>query len=294
MKYIKAKTIIAHNKYSDAWFGTKYNMNIYRGCSHGCIYCDSRSACYQIEDFDRIAAKKDALYIIEKELKSKRKRGIVGTGAMSDPYNPFENKYRLTRGALELINRYQFGINITTKSDLITRDIDILKEINIHSPVCIGITITASADALSAKIEPQAPASSKRFAAIDKLADNGIYTGILMMPILPFISDNEENIVSIIKLAAEAGAKFIYPSLGVTLRLGQREYFYKNLDRLYPGLKEKYDRTFGDTYQCTSYNHKKLWESFSKACEEYNIAYRMRDIIKGAENDVHMKQISLF
>lgn len=294
MKYIDAKSIITHNKYPDSWFGNKYNMNIYRGCNHKCIYCDSRSDCYQIKNFDDIAAKKDALVIIEKELKSKRNTGVVGTGAMSDPYNPLEKKYMFTRGALELINRYGFGINITTKSDLITRDIDIISKINIHSPVCIGITVTAARDTLSMKIEPASPVSSRRFTAIEELSKNGIYTGILMMPILPFISDNEENIVSIIKMAAKKGAKFIYPSFGVTLRSGQREYFYHKLERLYPGLKEKYQRTFGDDYQCSSPNHKKLWKLFKKTCGDYNIDYRMRDIIQEAKSNVQVKQISWF
>lgn len=294
MKYIDAKTIISHNKYPDSWFGNKYNMNIYRGCNHRCIYCDSRSDCYQIKNFDEITAKKDALKIIEKELKSKRKTGIVGTGAMSDPYNLLEREHMLTRGALELINRYGFGVNITTKSDLISRDIDILKKINIHSPVCIGITITTATDELSMKIEPSAPISSKRFAAIEELSKSGIYTGILMMPILPFISDNEDNIISIIEMAAKTGAKFIYPSFGVTLRSGQREYFYHKLERIYPGMKEKYQETFGNAYQCSSPNYKNLRRLFKKVCEDHNIVYRMRDIIEGAKNSVQMKQLSLF
>lgn len=294
MKYINAKTIITHNKYPNAWFGNKYNMNIYRGCSHGCIYCDSRSDCYQIENFDEIVAKKDALYIIDKELKSKRKTGIVGTGAMSDPYNPMEKEYKLTRGALELINTYGFGINITTKSDLITRDIDILKDINKHSPVCIGVTITATVDSLSMKIEPSAPVSSKRFAVIDELSKNGIYAGILMMPILPFISDDEENIISIVKIGAECGAKFIYPWFGMTLRSGQREYFYNKLDKIYPGVNGKYQKIFAYTYECLCPNHKNLWDLFKKECNKYDIVYKMSDVIQGAKDNVHTKQLSMF
>lgn len=294
MKYINAKTIITSNKNPDFWFGNKYNMNIYRGCNHGCIYCDSRSDCYGIKDFGDIAIKKNALFIIEKELKSKRKTGIVGTGAMSDPYNPLENKYRLTRGALELINSNGFGINITTKSDIIKRDIDIFKKINIHSPVCIGITITAAKDSLSSKIEPYAPITSKRFDAIEKLSKNGIYTGILMMPILPFISDNEENIISIIETGAKCGVEYIYPWFGVTLRLGQRKYFYHKLEKLYPGIKEKYMRSFRNNYQCLSPNNKKLWEIFREKCEKYDIDYKMSDIIVGAENSIQEKQISFF
>jgi DNA repair photolyase len=294
MKYIDAKTIITHNKYPNAWFGNKYNMNIYRGCSHGCIYCDSRSDCYQIENFDEIVAKKDALIIIEKELRSKRNTGIVGTGSMSDPYNPLEKKYNLTRGALELVNSCGFGIGITTKSDIIIRDIDILKDINKHSPVCIGITITAGEDYLSQNIEPLAPSSSRRFDALAKLSKNGIYTGILMMPILPFISDNEENIISIVKKGADYGIKYIYPAFGVTLRSGNREYFYHKLNQTYPGVSERYKMSFGYSYECLSPNYKELWKIFKKECDKYNIVYKMSDIIKGAEKSSQTKQLSMF
>ncbi|WP_353092820.1 radical SAM protein [Tissierella praeacuta] len=294
MKYIDAKIIITHNKHPNVWFGNKYNMNIYRGCSHSCIYCDSRSNCYQIEDFDEIAAKKDALKIIERELKSKRNTGSICTGAMSDPYNPLEKRLFLTRGALELVNSYGFGINIITKSDIIIRDIDILKDINRHSPVCIGITITAAKDSLSQNIEPLSPSSSRRFNAIAELSRNGIYAGILMMPILPFISDNTENIISIIKKGTECGAKYIYPYFGVTLRSGNREYFYHKLDEIYPGISEKYKIHFGYSYECLSPNYRELWRNFKKECNKYNIVYKMSDIIKGVEKSVQIKQLSIF
>ncbi|MBU5439021.1 radical SAM protein [Tissierella sp. MSJ-40] len=294
MKYIAAKNIIIPKKDPSRWFGINYNMNIYRGCSHNCIYCDSRSECYQINNFNEIVAKEDALLIIERELKSKRKTGIVGTGAMSDPYNPMERKHRLTKGALELINKYGFGINIITKSDLIVRDIDLLRKINIHSPVCIGITITAANDELSSKIEPDSPRSSERFLAIKELSDHRIYTGVLMMPILPFISDSEENIISIVRKGVECGAKFIYPWFGVTLRLGQREYFYNELDKEFPGIKERYKKSYGNSYECLSHNHKKLWELFIRECNNYRIDYKMSDIIKNYKQNVQIKQMSLF
>lgn len=294
MKYISAKTIISHVKKPDMWFGNQFNMNIYRGCSHGCIYCDSRSDCYRVENFGEVAAKENALAIIERELKGKRKKGVVGTGAMSDPYNPMEKEHRLTRGAMELIHKYGFGIHIVTKSDLVVRDIDLLNAISSHSPAAVGITITAAEDSLSGKIEPGAPASSERFSAIKKLTDSNIYAGILMMPILPFILDSEENILAIVEKAAEAGAKYICPAFGMTLRQGQREYFYRALDRLYPGLKGKYTAIFGDSYQCSSPGHKKLWEFFRRGCERHGIVYKMPDIIKGIRGSVRMDQISLF
>ena len=212
MDYIVAKSIISGYRESNNWFGINYNMNIYKGCNHGCIYCDSRSKCYGINNFESVRAKENSLEIIRRELKSKRKKGVVGTGAMSDPYNPFEKRLSLTRSALEIIDNTGFGVAIATKSDLIIRDIDILTRIKKHSPVLCKITITTAEDDLCRKIEPSVIVTSKRFDAVKKLSENGIYTGILLMPILPFINDTEENIINIIRLAKESGAKFIYPN----------------------------------------------------------------------------------
>ncbi len=295
MKFIPAKTIISGYAPDNPWFGNNYNMNIYKGCCHGCIYCDSRSECYKVENFDEVRAKENALVIIERELKSKRKKGVIGTGAMSDPYNPFEKKYMLTGGALELINRYKFGVSIATKSDLIIRDIPVLKKIAAHSPVLVKITITAADDMLCNKIEPNAPPSSARFAAIKELSQEGIYSGILLMPVLPFLEDNEENITAITRLAYESGAKFIYPAFGVTLRQNQRDWYFKKLDEFFPSVKEKYIRQFGDAYECRSPKAKELWNLFKYQCDKNNILYRMEDIIKSYKHGYYdNKQISLF
>ncbi len=293
MEYIPAKTIVTQVK-NHSWFGTDYNMNIYRGCSHGCIYCDSRSLCYRIENFDQIRAKHDALRIIRDDLLKKRKRGVVGTGSMSDPYNPFEKELKLTRNSLELLNAYRFGVAIATKSTLITRDIDILKDIQKHSPVLAKITITAADDNLGKTIEPGAPLSSERFNAVKTLSLNGIYAGILMMPILPFIEDTEENILNIVRLAKENEARFIYPSIGMTLRAGNREYFYEMLDRFFPGVKEKYIKRFDQRYSCSSPKAKKLFHLFTDECDKLNIRYKMKDIIADYKRSYWIKQLDLF
>jgi DNA repair photolyase len=294
MEFIPAKTIISGYRANSTWFGNNYNMNIYKGCSHGCIYCDSRSECYQVENFDEVRAKENALVLIEQELKSKRRRGIIGTGAMSDPYNPFEKEFKLTRGALELIDRYGFGISIATKSDLISRDIDILKAISAHSPVIVKMTITTADDKLCKKIEPNVAASSKRFAAIKKLSGEGIFVGILLMPLLPYIEDTEENISSIIKLAHESGAKFIFPAFGVTLRQNQRAWYYGKLDEHFPSLKEKYIKNYGSAYECHSSKAKELWALFQVECDRRGILYKMDDIIKGSKQGYGDAQISMF
>ncbi|QQO09526.1 SPL family radical SAM protein [Breznakiella homolactica] len=294
MEYIPAKTIVTRTKSPGVWFGIEYNMNIYRGCSHGCIYCDSRSLCYGIENFDTVRAKQDALRIIRNDLAAKRKTGVVGTGAMSDPYNPFERELKLTRNALELINAYRFGAAIATKSPLVARDTDILKDIAEHSPVMVKMTVTAADDGLCRKIEPRVAPSSERFAAVKALTDAGVCAGILMMPILPFIEDTEDNILSIVRQAAESGARFIYPAIGMTLRAGNREYFYEQLDREFPGIREKYIRSYGDRYSCTSTKVRSLWKLFTAECQRFGIRYEMRDIIIDYKRGYTSKQLSLF
>jgi DNA repair photolyase len=294
MRFVLAKTIISGYAENNFWFGNNYNMNIYKGCCHGCIYCDSRSDCYQVENFDEVRTKENALAIIQRELKSKRRTGVIGTGAMSDPYNPFEKELKLTRGALELINRHRFGISITTKSNLVLRDIDILKAISQHSPVLINVTITAAEDKLSKKIEQNVAVSSERFATIKKLSQEGIFTGILLMPVLPFIEDTTENITSIIKQAHNSGAKFIYAGFGVTLRQNQRDWYYRKLDENFPGLKQKYVKQFGNAYSCTSPNSKELLKLFKKECDSLGIIYKMEEIIKAYKQGYVKNQLSMF
>lgn len=297
MQYIKVKTIVSQAKNNDNWFGINYNMNIYQGCCHGCIYCDSRSNCYQIIDFDRVRAKENSTEIIKNELRSKRNKGVIGTGAMSDPYNPFERKLMLTRKALEEIDSNRFGVAIATKSDLVVRDIDILKRIQSHSPTLIKMTITTYDDNLCKKIEPSVCESSRRFEAIRKLSDNGIYVGVLLMPILPFINDSEENIKNIIKKAYESNVKFVFSyGLGVTLRQNQRQYYFDQLNKLFPGnnLPQRYINTYKESYINPASNNKKLWRVFKEECEKYNLLYKMEDIIKDYKTNYEKTQISWF
>lgn len=295
MEYVPAKTIVTKTKGSD-WFGIDYNMNIYRGCCHGCIYCDSRSDCYRIDNFDTVRAKEDALRIIRDDLRRKVKKGVVGTGAMSDPYNPFEKEFMFTRHALELIDAYGFGAAIATKSVLLERDIDILLGIKEHSPVICKITVTTSDDNLAKKIEPNVSSPSSRLGLIEALRKKGIFTGILMMPVLPFLEDSEENILSIVKAAHETGANFIYPSFGVTLRNNQREWYFDKLKELFPeqDLKTEYIRRYGNSYGCSSPRAKSLWNLFSKECQRYGILYQMPDIIHSYKKDYQITQLSLF
>ncbi len=270
-------------------------MNLYRGCSHGCIYCDSRSDCYHIEKFDIVKGKEDMLHILENELSKKRVKGVVGIGAMSDTYNPMEIKYQQTRGALQLISKYGFGVSIDTKSDLILRDIDLLKEINSKKNVIIKFTITTPDDNLSKIIEQNVCVSSKRLEAIKKLSGNGIFAGIMMNPVIPFITDKEEDIKKLVKLANEYGAKFIHTYMGMTLRENQRVYYFEKLDEKFPRLKEKYIKNYGDKYNCLAPNYKHLYKVFTDECDKYGILYKMNDIIKAYKKEnTNDEQISLF
>ena len=295
MEFVKAKTILSKVKYGADWYGIDYNVNLYRGCSHGCIYCDSRSNCYHIDNFDVPKGKENALAILENELSKKKEKGVVGIGSMSDTYNPFEKQYELTRGALKLLSKYNFGVSIDTKSDLILRDIDILKEINSKNNVIIKFTITTPNDELSKIIEPRVCASSKRFEAIKMLNDNGIFTGIMMNPVLPFITDNEEDIKRLVRMAYESGARFIQTYMGMTLRENQRDYYFEQLDKHFKGLKDKYIKYYGERYNCAVPNYKRLYKVFTDECDKYGILYNMKDIIKKYKKEIkENKQITLF
>lgn len=295
MEYIPAKHLVIRNK-DTSWFGTDHTMNIYKGCCHGCIYCDSRSECYRVENFDTVRAKADALRIIRDDLRSKVRSGVIGTGSMSDPYNPFEREHQFTRHALELIDAYDFGVAIATKSDLVTRDIDILQSIKSHSPVLCKLTVTTTDDALAAKIEPHVASPTKRLAAIKKLSDGGLFAGVLLMPTLPFLEDNVENVLSVVEAAAEAGAKFVYPAFGMTMRQNQREHYLSELERRFPGkgLRARYERQYGERYQCVSPNAKKLWAVFSQRCQELGLLYEMKHIVSAYRRGYGDLQLSFF
>lgn len=291
MEFIEAKTILTKVKDSESWYGIDYNMNLYKGCSHGCIYCDSRSNCYQIKNFNIVRDKLNAISTLEREL-SRKEKGVIGMGSMSDPYNPQEKKYEITRDALKLIQKYNYGVSIDTKSDLVLRDIDCLKEISKKNNVIVKFTITTASDELSKKIEPHVCPSSKRFAAIKKLSDNGIFVGIMINPVLPFITDSAENIRSLVRLAHESGAKFIHTYMSMTLRDNQRDYYYSKIDK---EIKKRYIETYKESYLCYPLNAKMLYRIFMEECEKCGILYKMDDIIKAYKKEVlDNTQLSLF
>lgn len=293
MAEIEAKRIM-YKADGTHWFGIDYNINLYRGCNHGCIYCDSRSECYQNDDFDHVHWKKDALRLFELDLKRTRKKGVIGMGAMSDPYNPFEKDLELTRGALKLILKYGFGVCLATKSDLVVRDIDLLKAIAKQNPVLIKITITTLDPAMCAFIEPNVCSSKKRFAAIKALREASVPAGILMMPILPYLNDTKENVIGIIEEAVANNATFILPCLGLTMRDRQRSYFYTQLAKRDPQLPLKYQQRYGNHYSCGIPNSHALNIEVTKRCKELKVKYQMSQIIKYYQEPYQIKQMTLF
>ena len=289
---ITSKTILNHVKQPEPWFGLKYNMNLYRGCQHQCIYCDSRSECYRLGDLADIRVKVNALELLEDALPRKRIRGTIGFGSMNDLYMPIEKEYRLARGALEIIQSNNFPVHILTKSDLVTRDLDVLSEIN-KVYAAISFTITTANDDLASKVEPGAPLPSDRYQAMRELADAGILTGVTMMPILPFLEDDPDNIRQIVRRAAESGATYIIPAFGMTLRPGSRDYYYQKLDLLFPGVKEKYIKAFGDNYQCNVPNWSELNDIFQEEIDKVGLAPSI-PVFKPVKQSRSSNQMPLF
>ena len=272
MHFVDAKGILTGGK---GYFG----MNIYRGCSHGCIYCDSRSTCYQFAHaFEDIEVKQNAPELLEQALRSKRQKCMIGTGSMSDPYMHCEEKLGLTRKCLEIICKYGFGAAVQTKSDRILRDIDLLEEINRKAKCVVQITLTTWDDRLCGMIEPNVCNTKRRIEVLEAMRERNIPTVVWLTPVLPFINDTAENIMPILEACAQVSVKgIICFDMGLTLREGDREYYYAALDRCFPGLKEKYIRTYGNAYEVPSPQSERLMDLFSSFCREHHILYKPDD-----------------
>ncbi len=303
MHFVTAKSIL-----------TPRSMNIYRGCSHGCIYCDSRSKCYQFtHDFEDIEVKQNAAELLEEALRKKRKRCMIGTGSMCDPYIPLEKELGLMRRCLEIIDRYNFGATLITKSDLVLRDLDILTRINNKTKAVVQMTLTTADDELCRKIEPGVCPTSRRFEVLQACREAGIPTAVWFSPLLPFINDTRENIEGIVDYCARSGVRAIICfGIGLTLREGNREYFYAALDRKFStgsttvsaptvrtgtaSLKELYQKTFGYSYMCSSPHEAELMTYLAKLCRQRHIQLGTDSVFKWIEDfpDTDPLQPTLF
>lgn len=272
MHYVKAKSILSKNN----------GMNLYRGCNHGCIYCDSRSNVYNMQhDFEDIEVKENSLDLLKKALQKKKEKCMIGTGSMTDPYIPLESELEYIRKTLKLIHRYGHGFTCITKSDLVLKDLDLLKKINDESKVVIQMTLTCMDDEISRLIEPNVCPTSRRIEVLEILKQENIPTVVWLCPILPYITDTEENISSIIDACIKADVKgIICFGMGMTLRDGNREYYYKKLEENFPGIKEVYEKEFGDSYSISSPNNKELMKVFYKKTNEHKIMNKPDEIFE--------------
>ena len=270
MHFVDAKGILS----------AENGMNIYRGCTHGCIYCDSRSTCYHFtHSFEDVEVKRNAPVLLEEKLRSKRKKCMIGTGAMCDPYMHCEEELKLTRRCLEIIDHYEFGVAILTKSDRILRDLDLLKSIHKKAKCVVQMTLTTYDDELCKILEPNVCVTSRRFEVLKILRDEGIPTVVWFTPILPFLNDTKENVEGILDDCVQAGVKGVLIfNMGVTLRDGDREYFYEALDKHFPGLREKYQKRYGYAYEVVSDHNEELMNILRDTCEKNGIMHNPHQI----------------
>ena len=288
MHKVKAKGILSASN----------GINIYRGCLHGCIYCDSRSDCYQMKHkFEDIEVKENAPELLEKTLSSKRKPCMIGTGAMSDPYIPLEKDLRIMRKCLEIIEKYSFGVTVHTKSSSVMRDIDILEKINRKSKAVLQMTLTTADENLCKIIEPNVSSTAERVRTLNEFHNANIPTVVWLSPFLPFINDTQENIDALLDYCIKAGVKgIIFFKIGVTLRNGDREYFYSQLDRFFPGMKERYMRTYGNSYEVLSPNSDYLMKRIENVCQNEGIMFgidRVFSYLRKYENKYENQNIQL-
>ena len=287
MHYADYKTILSPNN----------GMNIFRGCTHGCIYCDSRSVCYQMKhDFEDIEIKRDAPAILEEQLRRKRRPCMIGTGSMCDPYIHLEEDLKITRQCLELIEKYGFGLAILTKSARILRDLDVLKAINDKTKCVVQITLTTFDESLCRIIEPNVSTTAERFAVLEAMRDAGIPTVVWLDPILPFINDTEENLRGILDYCTHSKVRgIICFGFGTTMREGSRDYFYKKLDEHFHGIKQRYIKAFGSSYECLSPNNTMLTDIFRNECRRHDILHRPDDVFGFIRQlEIKERQMTLF
>lgn len=289
MHYVQAKSILS----------PQGGMNLYRGCTHGCIYCDSRSLCYRMtHPFEDVAVKANAPQLLEEALRRKRKKCMIATGSMSDPYLPLEKTEGLTRKCLEIIYRYGFGVSLITKSDLVLRDLDLLTRINQKTRCVVQMTLTTYDEDLCRLVEPRVCSTRRRVEALARLRDAGIPTIVWLCPILPFINDTPDNLRGILDHCFQAGVRGVLSfGMGMTLRAGSREYYYAQLDRHFPGLRQKYVRAFGDSYMCPSPHSQSLNAIFLEACRRHQVMCSPGEIFAWLEKFVDKRsgeQLRLF
>lgn len=282
---IESRTVLLKHKKIDSWFLSRYGMNLYRGCPHNCAYCDGRAEKYGVEgEFGKdAAAKVNAIAILKKELDPRRRRKpfnggyfMIG-GGVGDSYQPMEERYMLTRGALSLMHRFNHPVHILTKSRLVERDIEIIKKINGRKGGVVSFSFSTLDDELGSIFEPGASLPSERLASIKKFKGEGVPCGIFLLPVIPFITDDMGHIKAVIDAAEDVGADFVIFG-GMTLKEGrQKSYFYKELERYYPDLIPEYEKIYqGDRWgNATSEYYGRIENRFQDALRGSGVPPRM-------------------
>lgn len=287
MHFVRVKGILS----------ARNGMNLYRGCQHGCVYCDARSRCYQMDHrFEDIEIKENALELLEAALRAKRRPCMIGTGSMSDPYMPLERSLEMTRKSLELIEKYGFGVTLLTKSDLVLRDLELLRRINGSAKAVVQMTLTTWSEDLCRLLEPGVCTTKRRLEVLKRFRDAGIPTVVWLCPVLPFLTDTPENIGAILEACADAGVKGVIQfGMGLTLREGNREYFYAALDSHFPGLKERYVQTYGASYELPSPREPELLRLFHEKCEALSLWHSNDQIFRYLNTlEEKTEQLSIF
>ncbi|MDD3712618.1 MAG: hypothetical protein PHZ28_03875 [Candidatus Izemoplasmatales bacterium] len=290
---INRKSLLEKHKKSDYWFDYEYNLNLYSGANQDCIYCDGENEMIEFDPFAEIKIKLNAPSLLEIELSNKRIKGIIGLGAMTDPYNPFEKRYELTRKTLEILKKYEYGVIIITRSKLLERDLELLTQINQKEKVICVVKIACADNEMAKKVEPDASTPDERFRMIKALTDRNITTGVAFMPVLPFINDQEDNINKIIEKAKMSGASFVYPWFDIYLFPEKRRFYFHNLDKHFPGMKEKYQKTFGDEILCQSPDKERLIALIEAKCVKENIICNLEEINRLFDKKTDFEQLSL-
>lgn len=285
-----------HTKEYVSILSPQNGMNLYRGCTHGCIYCDSRSLCYQMNhDFEDIEVKINAIELLESQLRRKRKKAMISSGSMCDPYMPIEETWNLTRKSLELIEKYGFGATLITKSARVMRDFELIQRIHAKTKFVLQMTLTTYDEDLCKIVEPRVSTTQERVEVLKRFRDAGIPTVVWFSPILPWINDTEENIRGILNLCLEAGVKgILYFGAGLTLRDGDREYYYKQLDRHFPGLKQRYEKMYGNDYILPSPNSASLDQIVTTFCQEHGIMIHPDEVFSYLKTFEDKMQLTLF
>jgi len=311
IKEIKAKSILLKHKKIDSWFVSRYGMNLYRGCTHNCVYCDGRSEHYQVDGVfgENVVVKTNALELLRRELKPigrrvKLKPGyIMVGGGVGDSYQPVEAKYQLTRRTLKLLCEYRWPVHILTKSTLVERDLDIIKRINQQNRAIVSFSFSSTNDDVSAFFEPYVPPPSERLKTLAFFKRNGIACGMFLLPVIPFITDSPEMIAETLQKAHEIGVDFVIFG-GMTLKDGrQKEYFSSSLREKYSELLAKYGQIYGGENkwgQATEQYYSTINSIFNEMSRKYKIARRIppalyKDIL--SENDlvvVMLEQLDYF